>query len=126
MVFVLCLISCIYIPHDLLNILANWYALHNTGWGIKEFHTKGLKVSLKMSLQILHLKLEHWKLLKQTGNMNHVPMARMASLELPRIEHAPTVAQPNPLPRADVNIFDNIEFPEDGNDEAGDWRPDVT
>ena len=36
-----------------------------------------------------------------TGNMNDVPMARMASLGLPRIEHAPTVVQPNPLPRAD-------------------------
>ena len=32
MVFVLCLISCIYIPHDLMNILTNWYALHNVGW----------------------------------------------------------------------------------------------
>ena len=60
-----------------------------------------------------------------TGNMNDVPIARMAPLGLPRIEHAPTVAQPNPLPRADVNTFDNFEFPEDGDDEAGDWRPDV-
>ena len=46
-----------------------------------------------------------------TGIMNNVPKARMAPLELPRIEHAPTVVQPNPLPRADVNIFDNFEFP---------------
>ena len=28
MVFALCLISCIHILHNLLNILTNWYALH--------------------------------------------------------------------------------------------------
>ena len=57
--------------------------------------------------------------------MNNVPLARMAPLGLSRIEHAPTVVEPNPLPRADVNTFDNFEFPEDGDNEAGDWRPDV-
>ena len=60
-----------------------------------------------------------------TGYMNNVPMARMAPLGLSKIEHAPTVVQPNPLPQADVNTFDNFKFPEDGDDEAGDWRPDV-
>ena len=65
------------------------------------------------------------KAAQTTGNMNDVPIARMAPLGLPRIEHAPTVAQPNPLPRANVNTFDNFEFPEDGDNEAGDWRPDV-
>ena len=35
------------------------------------------------------------------------------------------VVQPNLLPRADVNTFDNFEFPEAGDDEAGDWRLDV-
>ena len=34
-----------------------------------------------------------------TGNMNDVPIARMAPLGLPRIEHAPTVAQTNSLPQ---------------------------
>ena len=57
--------------------------------------------------------------------MNDVPMARMAPLGLPRIEHAPIVVQPNPLPRTNVNTFDNFKFPEDGDSEAGDWRPDV-
>ena len=52
--------------------------------------------------------------------MNDVPMAIMALLGLPRIEHAPTVVQPKPLPGADVNTFDNFEFPEVGDDEAGD------
>ena len=60
-----------------------------------------------------------------TENMNDVLMAIMAPLGLSRIEHAPTVVQSNPLPRAGVNIFDNFEFPEDGDDEAGDWRHDA-
>ena len=55
-----------------------------------------------------------------TENMNNVSMARMAPLGLSRIEHTSTVVQPNPLPRANVNTFDNFELPEDGDDEAGD------
>ena len=53
-------------------------------------------------------------------------MARMAPLGLSIIKHAPTVVKPNPLPRAGVDTFDmNFEFPEDGDDEAGDWKHDV-
>ena len=77
-----------------------------------------------MSLQIVS-EAQALEAAQTTGNMNDVPMARMAPLGLPRIEHAPTVVQPNPLSRADVNTFDNFKFPEDGDDEAGDWRPDV-
>ena len=62
------------------------------------------------------------KVAQTTGNMNDVPMARMASLGLPRIEHASIVVEPNPLPRADVNTFDNFEFPEDGDNRASDWK----
>ena len=54
-------------------------------------------------------------------NLNNVPVARMAPLGLPIIEHAPIVVEPNPLPRADVNIFDNFESLEDVDDEVADW-----
>ena len=29
------------------------------------------------------------------------------------------------MPRADVNIYDNFEFLEDGDDEAGDWKLNI-